>query len=122
VFPTEFSRKRPPREHGRTGITGGFLASRAALGSLVVRGNQAACSRGQGRELNAAAGCGFPIGVKKGRRGRGKEEAESGTGAVVVVSGESDAGRGRREEPRKESLGIWGFCFRFLVPFAGGGG
>jgi hypothetical protein len=26
-----------------------------------------------------------------------------------VVSGESDAGRGRREEPRKESLGIWGF-------------
>jgi hypothetical protein len=115
VFPTEFSRKRPPREHGRTGITGGFLA-------LVVRGNQAACSRGQGRELNAAAGCGFPIGVKKGRRGRGKEEAESGAGAVVVVSGESDAGRGRREEPRKESLGIWGFCFRFLVPFAGGGG
>jgi hypothetical protein len=79
------------------------------MGSLVVRGNQAACSWGQGRELNAAAGCGFPIGVKKGRRGRGKEEAESGAGAVVVVSGESDAGRGRREEPRKESLGIWGF-------------
>jgi hypothetical protein len=55
---------------------------------------------------------------QKGAEGEG-EEAEAAAGAVVVVSGESDAGRGA-EQGLARDLGI--FCFRFLVPFAGGGG
>jgi hypothetical protein len=119
-----------------TVITGGFRRAGLVWAPSSAAGiGRRAPLVGAGGELNAAAGCGFPIGEpgSKGGGGGGGKEAAAAAGAgavVVVVSDESDAGDEGREREREETtdeeggLGTWGFFFPSLslVPFAGAGG
>jgi hypothetical protein len=119
-----------------TVITGGFRRAGLVWAPSSAAGiGRRAPLVGAGGELNAAAGCGFPIGEPGSKGGGGGGGGKRQQLLLVLVPSwwwcPTKATRGTKGEREREEttdeeggLGTWAFFFSSLslVPFAGAGG